>query len=186
MKTQRIGFSHSWVMNPIVLPLISWTIAACGHGAPERFATIGDYDTPVGGHVTIALRSFEVDRPAIGLSAWPDGGIGIGLDQGVEVNICDRAAGKFQQIAVLHEPVKSSQSSATPMILEWLDTALRISHYTGGDTVIRLPNGFRVGTPPKKMADRTVLPECEESLKALRSSRRMPDGQPVTPDSIQG
>jgi len=173
------------VPNPIVLPLISWTIAACGHGPPERFATIGDYDTPPGSHVTIALRSFEVDRPAKGLSAFPDGGISIGLDQGVEINVCDKATGRFRQIAVLHEPGKST-SFATPMILEWLDTAVRITRYTGGDTVVRLPNEFRVGTPHKTMAERVVLPECEESLKALRSSDRMPDGEPVTPDSIQG
>jgi hypothetical protein len=183
MKTRRIGFLHFWVPNPIVLPLIAWTMAACGHGPPERLASIGDYDTPAGGHVTIALRSFDVDRPAKGLSAWPDGGIAISLDQGVEVNVCDKATGKFRQIAVLHDP--KSTSSATPMILEWLDTAVRITRHSGGDTVVRLPNEFRVGTPPKKMAERVVLPECEESLKALRSSDRMPDGEPVTPDSIQ-
>ena len=165
----------------ILLPVVSSTIVACGHGPPERFAGIGDYDTPAASDVTVALRSFEVTRPARGLSAFPDGGFAIGLDQGVEVNVCDRATGKFQQIAILHEPQKTNPSFSTPMILEWLDTAVRITRYTGGDTVVRLPNEFRVGTSSKKMGERVVLPECEKSLNALRNSDRMPDGKPITP-----
>jgi len=174
-------FLMSRLPNRAILLPISLAVVSCGHGPPERFASIGDYDTPAAGHVTIALRSFDVSRPATGLSAFPDGGFAIGLDQGVEVNVCDKVTGRFQQIAVIHEPQRSPSSSATPMILEWLDTAVRITRYTGGDTVVRLPARFHIGTAPKKPVARFVLPECEESLNALRYSDRMPDGMPVTP-----
>jgi hypothetical protein len=167
--------------NRVILLPFSLAVVSCGHGPPERLATIGDYDTPPASRVTIALRSFDVVRPARGLSAFPDGGIAIGLDYGVEVNVCEKVTGRFQQIAVIHEPPKPQPSFGTPMIVEWLDTAVRIKLYTGGDTVVRLPTGFHIGTAPKKPFTRFVLPECEESLNALRYSNRMPDGMAVTP-----
>ena len=167
----------------MIFPLVSLSVLSCGHGPPERLAAIGDYDTPSAGHVTIALRSFDVSRPAKGLSAFPDGGIAKGLDLGVEVNICDRATGKFRQVATLHERQEPEPTGlATPMIVEWLDTAVRITRYSGGYTVVPLPTGVHVGTGPKDPTKRLVLPECEESLNELRKSNRMPDGMPMTLD----
>ena len=167
--------------SQLVLSLIALLVAGCGHGPPERLAAIADYDTPSGDQATIALRSFEVSRPARGLSAFPDGGIAIAVDQGVEVNVCQRGTDKFRQIAVIHEPSKSNPSFSTPLILEWLDTAVRISRYTGGDTVVRLPAGLHIGSASKDHSQRKSLPECEQSLNALRDSNRMPDGTDVTP-----
>jgi hypothetical protein len=165
----------------LVLTLIALLLAGCDHGPPESLATIADYDTPPANQVTIALRSFEVSRPARGLSAFPDGGIAIAVDQGVEVNVCERGTGKFRQIAVIHEPSRSSPSFSTPLILEWLDTAVRISRYTGGDTVVRLPGGLHTGVAFKDRSQRKSLPQCEQSLNALRGSNRMPDGTTITP-----
>jgi hypothetical protein len=68
----------------VVLTLVISTLGACGHGPPEYLASIADYDTPSGGRVTIALRSWEVIRPARGISAYPDGGMAIVVDGGVE------------------------------------------------------------------------------------------------------
>lgn len=154
---------------------------ACGHGPPERFASIADYDTPPTKDVTVALRSFDVSRPARGLSAFPDGGIAIPVDQGVEVNVCEKQSGKFRQVAVIHEASKPNAGFATPFILDWLDTAVRISRYTGGDTVVRLPLGVHVGVGIKDVTQRNSLPECEQSLNDLRNSTRMPDGSTTTP-----
>jgi hypothetical protein len=154
---------------------------SCGHGPPEAFAQLDDYDTPPGDSVTIALRSFNVDRRARGLSALPDGGFAITLDLGVEVNVCERAKGTFQQIAVLHERQKEPPSRSTQAIVAWLDTAVRVSRFNGSDTVVRLPAGVRVGHAPKQRFARNVLPECAKALDELRQSKRMPDGTPTTP-----
>jgi hypothetical protein len=153
---------------------------SCGHGPPEGSAEIGDYDTPPGAGVMIALRSFDVVRSPRGLSAFPDGGFAIGVDEGVEVNLCERGIGTFRQIAVLHERPKDRPSFSTPMIVAWLDTAVRITKFGGGDTVVRLPAGVQVGHAPKQQSDRSVLPECAQALDELRRSRRMPDGTPMT------
>lgn len=176
--------SYFRLLNRAVLALIVSTIGACGHGPPERIASIEDYDTPIGGHVTIALRSFDVSRPARGLSAFPDGGFAIGVDQGVEVNICEQQTGTFRQIAILHEALTARPSFSTPVILQWLDTAVRISRVTGGDTVVALPTGVHTGVSIKEPfhgMHRIALPECEKSLTALRGSNRMPDGTRITP-----
>jgi hypothetical protein len=156
-------------------------LVACGYGPPERYASITDYDTAPNGQVTAALRSFDVTRPARGLNAFPDGGFAKGLDQGVEVNICDKTSGTFRQIAVLHEREEQNPRFSSPRIVEWLDTAIRITRYTGGDTVVRLPNALHVGNERKAWSDRVVVPECEASLNTLRRSDRMPDGKPTTP-----
>lgn len=166
-------------LNRVVLAVIGSTVCACGHGAPEYSASIADYDTPPGAPVTVALRSFSVTRPAWGLSAFPDGGIAIVVDQGVEVNVCEQHTGIFRQIAVLHEPVHSRTDFSTPVIVQWLDTAVRLSRYTGGDTVVRLPPGLHAGVSIKDSVPHmhgVSLPECETSLAALRDSKRMPDG----------
>jgi hypothetical protein len=154
---------------------------SCGHGPPESSAVLGDYDTPPGASVTIALRSFDVFRPARGLSAFPDGGFAIAVDQGVEVNLCERANGRFRQIAVLHERSPDKPSLSTPMIVAWLDTAVRITKFSGGDTMVALPTGVRVGNAPKRQSESSVLPECAKALGELRQSKRMPDGTPTTP-----
>lgn len=165
------------------LSTIALLLAAgsCGHGPPEASAQLDDYDTPPGANVTIALRSFDVIRPARGLSAVPDGGLAVTLDLGVEVNLCERAKGTFQQIAVLHERQRDPPSLSTQAIVAWLDTAVRISRFSGSDTVVRLPTGVRVGHTPKQRFERSVLPECAKALDELRASRRMPDGTPMTP-----
>jgi hypothetical protein len=105
------------------------------------------------------------------------------VDEGVEVNICERQTGTFRQIAVLHEH-KRDAGFATPMVLQWLDTAVRISRYAGGDTVVRLPSGVHTGVSARDSVFRShqvTLPECKESLTALRESKLMPDGTPQTP-----
>lgn len=166
----------------VVFTFVIATLGACGHGPPEYSAGIADYDTPVGGHVTIALRSFDVVRRARGISAYPDGGMAIVVDEGVEVNICERQTGTFRQITVLHE--HEGAGFATPLILQWLDTAVRISRYTTGDTVIRLPSGVHTGVSARDSVFRrhqVTLPECKKSLTALRESKLMPDGTPQTP-----
>lgn len=155
---------------------------ACGHGPPERSVSIGDYDTPNGVELTIALRGFDVIRPARGLSAIPDGGVAITVDQGVELDLCRKADGAFRQIAVVHEPSDSSRPTlATPTIVAWLDTAVRISSASGKSMDVPLPADLRVGTAPKQRFERRVLPECAKALDELRRSSRMPDGTPVTP-----
>jgi len=171
--------SHSLV---VLAALVISTVGACGHGPPEFLASLADYDTPRGGDVTIALRNFEVVRPARGISAYPDGGMAVVVDEGVEVNVCERQTGTFRQIAVLHE--HEHAGFATPLILQWLDTAVRISRYTGGDTVVRLPFGVRTGVSARDSLFRrheVTLPECKKSLTALRESKLMPDGTPQTP-----
>ena len=157
-----------------------FTIAGCWHGPPERTVSIGDYDTPNGAELTIALRDFNVYRPARGLSAIPDGGFPITLDRGVELDACRKGDGTFRQIAVVHEPTEST-SLKTPTILAWLDTAVRISGGAGTEMVIHLPADLHVGTPPKTRLERHVLQECASALEALRSSSRMPDGTSSTP-----
>jgi hypothetical protein len=126
-----------------------------------------------------------VDRPARGISAYPDGGMPILVDQGVEVNLCEQQTGTFRQIAVLHEPSKGQMGFSTPIIRQWLDTAVRISGYRAArDTVVRLPSGVHTGVSVKDSVSRmhqVTLPECEKSLSALRKSKLMPDGTPQTP-----
>ena len=173
-------------LNRAVLTLIVSIAGACGYGPPEYSASVGDYHTPIDGHVTIAVRSFEVIRPPRGIYRLPDGGIPLGVDQGIEVNICEQQRGTFRQIAVLHVPVAASSGSSTPLILQWLDTAVRVWRaYTRGDTVIALPTGVHTGVanrdPLHQELHRIALPECESSLTALRRSNRMPDGTPITP-----
>ena len=164
------------------LAVVFLLLVACGHGPPEGHAALQGYDTPTGSDVTIALRSFDVTRFPRGLSAFPDGGFAIGIDQGVEVNACDKATGTFRQIAVIHEPQQEKPSFSSPKIVAWLDSAVRITLYTRGDTVVRLPRAFRVGRGTIQVTSpRTVIPECEASLNALRRSERMPDGTPTTP-----
>lgn len=151
---------------------------ACGHGPPEGTVSLADYGTPPGGELTVALRSFEIGRRARGLSAFPDGGMGISIDAGVEINVCRKAAGKFEQAAIVREG-GDGQSFSTPRILAWLDTAVRISKFTGGDTVVRLPATARVGNEPRLPFERVVIPECETALRDLRLSKLMPDGTPA-------
>lgn len=154
---------------------------ACGHGPAEQSVSIGDYDTPNGAELTIALRSFDVFRPARGLSAIPDGGFALTLDRGVELNACKKLDGSFRQIAVVHEPAESTANFATPRIVAWLDTAVRIAGTTGKEIVVRLPGDVHVGTPRKQLSEQHVLPECARALDELRRSTRMPDGTLATP-----
>jgi hypothetical protein len=165
----------------ILLAVLSSTAIACWHAPPERHASLEGYNSPATNELTIALRSFDVSRPARGLAAFPSGGFAIGLDEGVEVNVCDKATGKFRQIAVVHETIKRAPNFGTPGITEWLDTAIRITQYTGGDTIVRLPAGLHVGSGPQSSFDRNVIPECEASLAALRNSQSMPNGEAITP-----
>jgi hypothetical protein len=150
--------------------------SGCTYGPPERFVSLEDYDTPPGTEVTIALRSFSVSRPPTGLNAFPDGGFAKDIDGGVEVNVCYRTTGDFRQVAVLHEPWEHVQDLGSPRILDWRDTAIRFTRYSGGDTVARLPRGLHVGLAPRNPLKHFVLPECEASLGALKASHRMPDG----------
>jgi|GEM_PF-5022713 hypothetical protein len=156
-------------------------IIACWHGPPERHASLEGYNSPATHELTIALRSFDVSRPARGLAAFPGGGFAMGLDEGVEVNVCEKATGKFRQIAVVHEAIKSAPNFGTPAVMEWLDTTIRITRYTGGDTIVRLPDGLHVGSGRQSSFDRNVIPECEASLAALRNSQSMPNGEAITP-----
>lgn len=162
------------------VPILSIAVA-CGHGPAERSVSIGDYDTPNGAELTIALRDFNVFRPARGLSAIPSGGFPITLDRGVELNICRKLDGSFRQIAVVHEPPESTTSFSTPTISAWLDTAVRIGGTTGRQMVVRLPSDLHIGTGPKQRFERHVLPECARALDELRRSTRMPDGTLATP-----
>jgi hypothetical protein len=165
-----------------VLTLVIATLGACGHGPPEYSASLADYDTPTGGQVTVALRSFIVVRRARGISAYPDGGMAMVVDGGVEVNICEQQTGTFRQIVVLHEHEHAGVTA--PIIRQWLDTAVRISRYSGGDTVVRLPSGVHTGVSIRDSLRRmheVTLPECKKSLTALRASTLMPDGRPQTP-----
>ena len=164
-----------------VLVVLSLPLVACGYGPPESHASISSYGTSPNGGVTVALRDFDVIRPPRGLSRFPDGGFSKGLDQGVEVNVCDKASGTFRRISVIHDPELAQPRYSTPRIVEWLDSAIRITRYTGGDTVVRLPSGLHAGAGRDGSSDRLVIPECETSLKALRSSNQMPDGTPTTP-----
>ena len=165
-----------------MLTAVLFAGVACGHGPPERSVSIGDYDTPNGVELTVALRSFDVMRQARGLSAIPDGGVAITLDQGVELDVCRKTDGAFRQIAVVHEPSDSGRPKlVTPMIVAWLDTAIRISSASGKNMVVSLPADVRVGRAPKQQFERHVLPECAKALDELRRSRRMPDGTPATP-----
>ena len=154
---------------------------ACGHGPPERSISIGDYDTPNGAELTIALRGFDVIRRPRGLSAIPDGGVAITVDQGVELDVCRKGEGSFRQIAVVHEPSDSSPTLATPTIVAWLDTAVRITGASGKSMVVPLPTDVHVGAAPKQRFERRVLPECAKALEELRRSHRMPDGTAATP-----
>lgn len=163
------------------LAAILFASISCGHGPPERSVSIGDYDTPNGAELTVALRSFAVIRRPRGLSAFPDGGFAITVDQGVELNVCRKLDGSFRQIAVVHEPADSTPALATPKIAAWLDTAVRISGVSGRDTVVRLSSDVRVGTAPKERFEQRVLPECAQALETLRRSKHMPDGAAVTP-----
>ena len=165
----------------ILLIALFSAIIACWHGPPERHASLEGYNSPATNDLTIALRSFDVTRPARGLAAFPSGGFAIGLDEGVEVNVCDKATGKFRQIAVVHETIKRAPNFGTPAVMEWLDTAIRITQYTGGDTIVRLPAGLHVGSGRQLSFDRNVIPECKASLTALRNSQRMPNGEAITP-----
>ena len=151
---------------------------ACGHGPPEGTVSIGDYGSPPGGEMTIALRKFEIGRRARGLSAFPDGGMGISVDAGVEINVCRKATGRFEQVAIVHEG-GDGQSFSTPQISAWLDTAVRISKVTGGDTIVRLPPTIRVGSELRNHFERVVISECETALRELRLSQIMPDGTPA-------
>lgn len=168
-------------MSRSALVLFSLQLVACGYGPPERHASISSYATSPNGEMTVAIREFDVIRPPIGLSRFPDGGFAKGLDQGVEVNVCDKANGTFQQIAVIHDPELPLPRYSTPRIVEWRDSAIRITRYTGGDTVVRLPNGLHVGAGGNDSSNRVVIPECEGALQALRRSNRMPNGTPTTP-----
>ena len=171
------GHSRQLVLNAVLS-----AAAACGHGPPERSVSLGDYDTPHGVELTIALRSFDVMRRARGLSAIPAGGVAITLDQGVELSVCRKTDGVFRQIAVVHEPSDSGRPALnTPMIVAWLDTAVRISSASGKRMVVPLPADVRVGTAPKQQFEQRVLPECAKALDELRRSRQMPDGTPATP-----
>jgi len=161
-------------------PLVCVALLACGHGPPENYAEMGDFGSPPGHDVAIALRGFTVIRHANGLNALPDGGISKTLDGGVEVNICTATAPRFVQLAVIHEPPKRlAETRSTPFIVAWRDTAVLITQYSGGDTLIRLPSDVRVGTGTRKKYDRTVVPACQAALESLQSSKRMPDGSPV-------
>jgi hypothetical protein len=165
----------------LALPCVLSMGISCGHGPPERTVSIGDYDTPNGAELTIALRDFNVFRPARGLSAIPSGGFPITLDRGVELNVCRKLDGSFRQVAVVHEPPESTTSFSTPTITAWLDTAVRISGTTGRQMVVRLPSDVHVGTSPKQRFERRALPECAKALDELRRSNRMPDGTLATP-----
>ena len=160
----------------LTLAAVLCASAACGHGPPERSVSLGDYDTPNGTELTVALRGFDVTRRARGLSAIPDGGIAITVDHGVELDVCRKIDSTFRQIALVHEPRDSSPTLATPTIVAWLDTAVRITSASGKVMVVPLPSGVRVGTAPKQRFERRVVPECAKALESLRRATRMPDG----------
>jgi len=153
----------------------------CGHGPPESYADLGDYGSPPGYDVAVALRSFYVMRHANGLNALPDGGISNTVDGGIEVNLCTSAVPRFVQIAVIHESPKDLAVNRTsPFIVAWRDTAVVVTQYAGGDTLIRLPANVRVGSEGKEKYDHTLVPACRAALDTLQNSRRMPDGSPIS------
>ena len=154
----------------LALAAIISAAMACGHGPPERNISVGDYDTPNGTELTIALRGFDVIRRARGLSAIPDGGVAITVDQGVEVDVCRKTDSTFREIAVVHEPSDTRPTLATPTILAWLDTAVRITRASGTTLTVPLPGDLHVGTAPKQRFERRVIPECAKALEALRRS----------------
>ena len=168
-------------LRKLAFAIVSFTMIGCGHGPPERTVSIGDYDSPNGAEVTIALREFDVSRRPRGLSAFPGGGFPITLDRGVEINACRKGDGGFRQIAVMHEQVDSAARFDTPLIVAWLDTAVRIQGTTRKEMVVRLPADIHVGTLPKPLLQKRVLPECASALAELRRSSRMPDATPSTP-----
>jgi hypothetical protein len=172
MKTRE----RRWI---IVVALAMGT--SCGHGPPERSVSLDDYATPNGTDVTIALRGFDVTRRARGLSAIPDGGFAITVDQGVEVNACHKREGTFHQIGVAHETVDSAPRLATPTIIAWLDTAVRLGGVSGKVLLVRLPADMHVGMATRQETEGRVLPECAKALEELRRSTRMPDGTAATP-----
>lgn len=165
----------------LTLALVLAMGTSCGHGPPERNVSLGDYATPSDGELTIALRGFGVTRRARGLSAMPDGGFPITVDQGVEVNACHKGEGTFHQIGVAHETVDSASRLTTPTIIAWLDTAVRFGGVSGKVLLARLPADMHVGIAAKQEAERRVLPECAKALDELRRSTRMPDGTVATP-----
>ena len=169
------------VTTAATLAVVCFATASCTYGPPERFVQLKDYDTPPGSAVTIALRTFSVTRRASGLSAFPDGGKAKELDEGFEINACEKTTGVFRQVAVIHEHPNPDLDLAAPSILEWRDTAVRINRNSGGDTVVSLPRGLYVGSARKVRFSNAVLPECQKSLYALRTSHRMPDGTSETP-----
>jgi hypothetical protein len=158
--------------------VLGLAMLACGHGPPERYGRgLEDYATPTGRDVTVALRSYGVSRPAIGLSAMPDGGIAMILDGGIEINVCTKATRRFKQIAVVHEsPKRLAEGQRSPQIIAWRDTAVLVSQNSSGDTLIILPPDVRVGSSRRESFERNTVPECQASLDSLRNSRRLPDG----------
>lgn len=162
--------------------MMSLALSACGHGAPERYGRgVEDYATPPAGDVTVGIRSFFVSRPARGLSAIPDGGIGIVLDGGVEINVCTKATRQFRRIAVVHEsPKLLAEGVSTPGIKAWRDTAVLVTLTATGDTLIVLPRDIKVGSGNREKFQRIVIPQCQAALDSLNDLRLLPDGSPVT------
>jgi hypothetical protein len=178
-RAQRLIFNMIRSLYEIA-PFVCLSLLACGHGPPEGYAEMGDFGSPPGHDVAVALRSFSVIRHANGLNALPDGGISKTLDGGVEINLCTAATPRFIQIAVIHEPPNElAVQRSTPFIVAWRDTAVLVTRYSGGDTLVRLPANVRVGTARREKYDRTVVPACQAALKSLQNSQRMPDGSPI-------
>jgi hypothetical protein len=181
MQSGPVTFMRFSVTERTAL-LVPLFFCGCGHGPAERYGRgVDDYATSPRGDGTVAIRSFAVSRPAIGLSAMPDGGIAKILDGGIEVNVCTKASQRFQQVAVVHEPTERlAERRQTPEIVAWRDSAVSGTQTSAGDTLIILPQGIRTGSGLRPRFHKSVIPECQAALDSLNNLKVLPDGSPVT------
>ena len=116
-------------------------IAACTYGVPEVRVTITNHVmAPSGARVAFAVHAIRSRAPT-GLSAFPDGGVALVLNEGAAIYVCDTATLKVERIWQMDRPAEF-RSGFGPWIGPWTQAGLYLST-SGYTTSTTDPAAFR-------------------------------------------
>lgn len=153
---------------------VSVALPGCWYGAPEHFNVVQAARVAPEHGIVIALNAFSVDRPPVGLAAFPDGGSPLALDGGIGVWLCTPATARFARLAVIHEKADALDGTLRSAdVVGWRDSSITVRLESGARATVRLPRGVHVGIDTSGAqapdADDPASP-CAAPLRALREA----------------
>jgi hypothetical protein len=116
-------------------------LAGCTHGPPELHIAVANHAmAPDGRRVGFAVHALR-SRQATGLSAFPDGGVPLVLNEGVAIYLCDTATLKVDRVWQQDRP-QAFRSGFGPWMGPWTEQGIYFS-VRGYTTTTTDPAAFR-------------------------------------------